>query len=981
VAGIIRAVTRRVWSPRLIGRREELALLEAAVARARDGAGSAVIVAAQAGMGKSRLIAELEGRARAGGATVLLGDCPPVGEGELPYAPIVGALRALVGEDGRPAIEILTDQAPAGAAEGGQTRLFEQLLAIFASASRAAPVVLVVEDIHWADRSTRDFLAFLVRGARRERLALIASYRTDELRRHDPVRPFVVELERSGHATRLDLAPFTRTELREQVAAILGAAPDPALVDRLLDRSEGNPFFTEELLAAARTDASVLPESLRDALLTRVEGQSPPVRRVLQVAAVAGRTVDHMLLAEVAELAPDELNAALRDAVDRHVLVHDPAATGYAFRHALLREAIYADILPGERHSLHLELARALGERPQLAGPKATATAELAYHYYAARQLPETLTASVRAAIAAEEVHALSEALFHYERALAVWDGAGDAVSVLPLSRAEVMSRASQAANLTGAMERAIELASEALERIDEHRDPVHAALVHERLGRSLWTAGRGEDALPEYRRAVELVPADPPSQERAFVLAAEAQVLMLCNRGLESGLRCDEALGIARQLDAEAVQAHVLNTICGNLTFAGDFDGAVGAAAQARSIARRRGLAEEIARSYINASDALDCAGRPAESITLATEGIGTVREFGLDRHHGDFLRAEVIGRLLRSSRWAEADEMLGEVLEREPTGVAAGTASTHLAYLRAEQGEHEAASRALEHAAQVVSGSRRSEGVAPLAEAKATSELWARRPQSAAESIADGLDAVREGEWLFYSARLYELGARAHADLVTGAPADDRLRAREAAAIDVLLDRLDARIAALTGTTPPLVLASRATAAAEYARIGTAPDSHLWADASRLWEAVGHDYLAAYAHWREAESLLIHGGDRRHAESLVRDARATADELGAKPLLEELDALARRARIDVSRGPADAPSAALQRVGLTARELEVLALLADGLTNREIAGRLFISDKTASVHVSHILTKLSVTNRAAAGATAHRLGVTRAN
>jgi DNA-binding CsgD family transcriptional regulator len=997
---IIGGMVGRVSSPLFVGRREELAALEAAVARAREGVGSAVLVAAEAGLGKSRLISEFAARTQATGATVLIGECVPVGEGELPYAPIVGALRSLVRERERSEIDVLVGRARSELArllpelaedadvvgdsapsEGSQARLFEQLLTVFARASRAVPVVLVIEDLHWADRSTRDFLAFAVRGVRRERLALIASYRSDELGRNRLLGTFLHELERSGQAIRIEVPPFTRPELREQVEAILGEEPERVLVDRLFERSEGNPFFTEELLASSSRGTEALPDSLRDALLFRVEGQPPPVQRVLRIAAIAGRTVDHMLLTELAGLADQKLTAALRAAVASHLLVHDSASTAYSFRHALMREAIYADLLPAERRALHLELARALTERPELAGPMASPAAELAYHCHAAGQLPEALVASVRAGMAAEEVHALSEALLHYERALAIWDTAHRIAVDVPLVRAEVMRRASQAANLSGAMERAIELAGSALERIDEDLDPVGVALVHERLGRYLWTAGHS-GALDEYRRAVELVPAEPPSVERAFVLAAEAQMLMLGGRTVESAARCQEALEIARQLDAEAVQAHVLNTICGNLSI-GDVDGAVAAGAQARSIARRLGLVEEIARSYVNESEALDAAGRVQDSIGLAREGIEVARELGADRHHGDLLRAEISGRLLRSGRWEEADALLRELLEHEPAGLAGETAYTYLAYLRAERGELEAASCALEGAAAAVGHPERSDGVGTLSEVKATIELWAGRPELAAETVADCLDATREAEWLFSTARLYELGARAHADIAARAPADERLRSREAAVVDALLERLDARIAQLAGTTPPLVLASRATLIAERSRIDDFPGTDTWEEAVKLWEAAGNRYLAAYARWRQAEALLTSKADRRSVESLMRDACAAAQALGARPLIEELEALARRARIDLKRSdlPAETPTAALAQFELTPREIDVLALLADGLTNREIASRLFISDKTASVHVSHILNKLSVPNRAAAAATAHRLGVAQDN
>ena len=260
--------------------------------------------------------------------------------------------------------------------EGSQARLFEQLLALLASAARARPLVLVVEDFQWADRSTCDFFSFFIRAARREPIALIISYRSDELRRGHPLRHCMLELERSGRAIRVELAPFTRAEVREQVAAILDESPPAALVDRLLERSEGNPFFTEELLASSLEPGEPLPDSLRDTLLARVEAQSTVVRDVLRIAAVAGRTVDHALLAAVAELSEDDLTGALREAVESYLLAPDSSTQGYSFRHALLREAIYSDLLPVERRNLHLRLARDVGSRnPRLAGANAAGAA------------------------------------------------------------------------------------------------------------------------------------------------------------------------------------------------------------------------------------------------------------------------------------------------------------------------------------------------------------------------------------------------------------------------------------------------------------------------------------------------------------------------------------------------------------------------------------------------------------------------------
>jgi DNA-binding CsgD family transcriptional regulator len=980
----------------------ELAAVEAALARSREGVGSVVLVAGEAGMGKSRLISEIAGRAERHGMTVAVGECLPLGEGDLPYAPVVGALRSLAGQldDAAlqatipPGAEALAEVMPDGsrtsdrvvdlvAGAGSQLRLFEHLVALVTSAARVRALVLVVEDLQWADRSTRDFLSFLVRAARREPVALIISYRSDELQRHHPFRPFVLELERSDRSTRVELGPFTAAELREQVAGILDQSPPPSLVDRLLERSEGNPFFAEELLASSRVTNEPLPSSLRDILLARVEAQSRGVRDVLRIAAVAGRTVDHALLAAAAGRSEADLNVALRDAVEAYLLAPEYSIAGYSFRHALVREAIYSDLLAGERQSLHLKLARAISEQSLLVGAKSATAAELAHHWYAAGELAAALPASVGAGAAAEDVYASSEAWLHYERALEIWDAVDPAAGEVPFERLEVLRRAADAALRIGEEDRAIALARELVARINELAEPVQAALAHERLGRYLWTAGHDQDALPAYRRAVELMLEAPPSEERALVLAAEGQVLMLCNRPEESSARCAEALAIARRVGAEAVEAHVLNTMCGNLSTVGDLEQAVSAARQALAIARRLRLVEEMQRSYTNGSDALDEAGHVEESIAMAREGIESAREVGAERQWGDFLRGEVAGRLMQLGRWIEAEELLDEVVDRSPTGVTAGIAYRYLGLLRAEQGEFDAAAQALDQAEPQMRRSIGSMALAPPAAARITLELWAGRPKAAAALASDCLDRVRDRESLFFTARVYDLGARACADISARAPGDEQVSKQQAARVEQLLERLDRLIGQLTGVVPPLVRASRAGCAAERSRIGHVGDASLWAEAARQWETCGNQYYAAYAQWRGAEALLGANSDRAGAVALVQAAHEVADELGARPLREELEALARRARIHLGgRERFDAaPDAQLQQLELTPRELEVLALLGDGLTNREIGRELFISDKTASVHVSRILSKLAVPNRAAAAAAAQRLGVNRSS
>jgi DNA-binding CsgD family transcriptional regulator/tetratricopeptide (TPR) repeat protein len=982
-------VAARVSSPRFVGRHEERAALASALRSARAGVGAVALVAAEAGMGKSRLLAETGAAASRDGMAVAVGECLPLGDAELPYAPIVGAVRSLVrgpdplvGSDREGPAALPPELAPGDVGadeppgEGSQARLFEQLLALLAGAARAQPLVLVIEDLQWADRATRDFLAFLVRAVRREPIALVISYRSDELHRRHPLRPFVLELERSGRALRIELAPFTPGELREQVAAILDEVPPPQLVDRLFERSEGNPFYTEELLASSREPGEPLPASLRDSVLARVDARPAVVRDVLRIAAVAGAAADHARLATLTGLSEPELNRALRDAVESSLLTHDVSLPGYAFRHALVREAIYADLLPGERREAHLRLARSLTDQ---AAPGATHAAELAHHWYAAGELRASLAASLDAGVTAEGLYAFGEAGLHYERALEVWDRVDPAPGELPLDRPEVLRRAADAALSTGDTRRAIALVRELLGRIDERAAPVQAALAHERLGRYLWAAGHDAAALPAYRRAVELIPEDPPSEERALVLAAEGQALMCCYRTAESSLRCTAALAMARAVGAEAVEAHVLNTICGNLCGAGRFAEAVGAAGQARAIARRLRLPMEVNRSYMNGSDALDEAGRVEESIALAREGVESDRELGADRSWGDLLRGEIAGRLLQLGRWDEAARLLEEVLDRGPTGVTAQMAHRHLASLCAERGELDAAAAALDEVTRQLHGARGSMTLGPPAAARASVELWADRPGAALGAVTDCLERIGDRHHLFFAARLYELGVRACAELTALAPGDARTCAEQTAIARQLLERFDAQIARQTGVVAPLARASRAAAAAECSRIGHPGDAALWAEARREWAACGNPYQAAYASWRQAEAVLATGGERAQAEALVRTVHGVAGELGARPLRERVEALGRRARIDLAPRPApDAHGrAVVQRLGLTPREQEVLALLAGGLTNRDIAGELFISGKTASVHVSRILAKLSVPNRAAAAAVAERLGL----
>src|SRR5581483_7419472 len=412
----------RISSPLFVGRAAELAVFDRLLERAKTGSGSALLVAGEAGIGKSRFVAELEARAVRADALVLAGECIELAEGELAFAPIVSALRPVIeGPGATAAVEDPLRSTLAAlwpslgeAVTSSREQLFEAVYRVLARQAAARPIVLIVEDLQWVDRSSRDLLAFLVRAARRDHLVAVATYRSDELHRRHPLRPFLAELERSGRAERLELEPLRRGELADQLAAISGQAPPREVVDDIVARSEGNPFFAEELLARVGADSGAeLPRSLSEALLLRIERLSPATQQMLRTAAVIGRSADDRLLAQVCGLDEPGLADGLREAAENHVLVPAGHGMAHAFRHALLREAMYDDALPGERLRLHAAIARALSANAELA--TTGAAAELAYHWYAAGDLPAALKSSIKAVAEAERMYAYEEATRHVD--------------------------------------------------------------------------------------------------------------------------------------------------------------------------------------------------------------------------------------------------------------------------------------------------------------------------------------------------------------------------------------------------------------------------------------------------------------------------------------------------------------------------------------------------------------------------------------
>jgi DNA-binding CsgD family transcriptional regulator len=991
----------RVASPIFVGRVEELELLEAARRRAADADPAVVLVGGEAGIGKTRLAAELTSRCVNDGTRVLAGGCVPVGDGALPYAPIVEAMRALASDVGVGAVRELVGPSwrelarllPAlGAPETGgppdqaaQTRLFELLLGLLGRlAEQARLVVVVVEDLHWADSSTRDLLAFLVRNLRRERILLVVTYRNDEPGQQR-LGPYLAELDRAGRVERIDLRRLDQVETVLQLAGILGAAPTTDLVEVVFARSQGNPFFTEELLGVVRSGSDELPATLRDLLRGRVAALPDRAREVLAVVAVAGREVSHRLLAAVVGLDDRALVEALRAAVTSQLLVTTPGGDGYEVRHALLREVIDADLLPGERARLHADLAQALTERPQLAdGPPAVAAAEVAAHWDAAGEPIRALPARVQAGLAAERTRAFPEAQRHYERALELWEQITYPDRAAGVDQVELLTRTADAASASGRSKRALALLTTALGQLDPAIDPVRAALLYMRLGGVRWGTGDEPGCLAAFEEAVRILPAEP-SAERAQVLAEYAQFLMLAAPLRDAVGRAEEALVVARTVGARAAEGHALD-ILGSCTLD------IGHLEQALRIAEEVGNAEGVVRAYLNLGATLELDGRQRDALAVTRRGLAVARELGLEQAMGSFLTANLAGTLFDLGDWEDCDRALAEALERETT--AAFVLHRVKGQLEVGRGDFQSASHHLELARRL--NPAPSQAVWSLA-GQAELAIWQGRHDDADDAVDEArpvLEQLQAGDdgldlgLKLLVLQFYVLGLRAAADRAELARAQ-----RSVAGVDEARRRAEPLVAAVTSMTgrqgkaadtQPWMACSTALAQAEWSRLEGRPDPEAWQRTAEGWERLEHRYAAAYARFRQAEALLGVRAPRVQIQTVLRAAHQTTVALGAGPLGREIELLAGRGRLGLDEPVAEvtalesSPSPA-ESLGLTRREAEVLVLVAAGRTNRQIGQQLFIAEKTASLHVSRILAKLGVAGRGEAAAVAHRLELDR--
>jgi DNA-binding CsgD family transcriptional regulator/tetratricopeptide (TPR) repeat protein len=994
-------VARRVSSPEFVGRGPELGALLDALERATDGSFGTVFLDGESGVGKSRLLQELERAAVERGACVLAGDCVALAEGELPYAPIRSPLRGLTreldadtldavlgparGELARLVPELAGGMAvaPPESAVGeplAQSHLFELLLGVFARLAETTPVVLAVEDIHWADRSTLNFLAFLISTARRERLLLVCTYRTDAVHREHPLRAFLAQQHRPRSVERVHLDAFTPVELGAQLHGILGSPPEAGLVKRLFERTEGNAFFTEELLAASG-DGADLPASLRDALLLRIEVLPDDAQQVLRVAAAHGRFVPDRLLAAVCELPEPELHEAVRAAVAHHVLVQRDQDT-YAFRHALVHETLAADLLPGERTNLHLALAQVLERDPSLVSRDGRAAAELYRHWLGAQRLEEALAAAVRAGIEAEQIYAFAEASGHFQSALELWGRTKDAAGQAGMDRGALDARAARSAHLGGDGPQALLLIRAAIDEVDAQSEPYRAAVLRERLGRYLFLAsGDTAGALNAYQQAIDLLPASKPRAELARVHAALGQMLMLRGQTVESQGHCEQAIAVAKQVGARAEEAHALNTLGVNLVVRGDRSTGIAHLREALRMTEELGDIDSLGRAYANLSDALDEDGQFARSVEIALEGADRAQQLGI--HDYQFLlRGEAAARAFKMGQLDETARLTESALDIKPS-LARLAQTTARARVEIQRGRLADAEQLVAAANEDTSGPMGSHWIEPAGSANVQLELLRGDPVKARRLGEQTLERAADHETVAFTARLYALTARAGALLAERARAarDDQAATDATGRIEALVARIRHLLEPQhwLGSPPAETLAYAELTATECRRAAGKARASDWAAVAGRWTEIGLPLDEAYARLREAECHLLEGERNRAEDALAVGVRITRD-CGATWLHEQLQALARRGRLPLPDDDStdEAPVAdQVEGLGLTERELAVLELVARGMTNREIGEHLFMAEKTASVHVSRILAKLDVSSRVEAATAAQRLGI----
>lgn len=939
-----------------VGRDVELARLGDVLARAADEQPTVLLLAGEAGMGKTTLLDRLLELGREAGYAVVVGGSVQGGS-SLVYAPLRGAFRSLpAAYDERELAEIvgrhpaaeallppeLQGPPPPGAPDPSATA--QCVLDLVGHLGEQRPLLLALEDLHWADRSTLELVSFLARNLGAERLLLAATVRTDDL---DAATSFAVtfaELSRLPTVERIDLAGLDREALRRLMTERLGRVPDDRELDDLHVRSGGNPFYAVELLDAHSSRPGDLPPPVREILGLRLARLPERAGQIVAAASVIGPTIDIALLARVLCVPPADVEHSLRAAVDAGVLEVNAGSGDVAFRHALLREVAYSGLFASERLRLHEATADALAESDG-ADP-----ALLAHHNALGGRAAEAITASLAAARSGGHAWTV-EAVDQYRRVADLWPEVDDPMGRTGATLADILYEATLCCLHVAALEEGQHFAAALLAHLDPAEDPERWGLAAARLSELRWEAGDQDDAARLLERATRHLEGRPVSEAAVRVLerrAFHAATSAIDPAGLQLAA---EAVALASQigdpeLEALAVSRQALVHLGLGLPDGREllWDGF--------RRARDAGLPQETTRASVNLLMILHAGAFLDEAMRAAAEIGDALGELAVPPPHRAGVDAIVARILLSRGEWDRATDIIAATPDpRYPR---------YQAYLAVARGDL------------AVARGDNDEARAALAAVRFPHILLLRLHTMAMEAelaLSEGRrdDVQRVADDLLPLARLVPestlLRICALALHTRPAEPDRYLRAAR--------ENVDAL--AVSAGRPADLDAWWSVVQGAHADACGAPSTARWQDASTAFTEAGLPVRAAWADLYWAAALVREGGDRAEAGARCASAHALARRLGAAPLRERVEELVRRARLDVPgiRRLTDGD------LGLTDREAEVLRLVAAGRTNREIADLLYISPKTASVHVSNILRKVGAGNRGAAAAIAHQHGL----
>ena len=863
-----------------MGRETERAELDDVLAAAADEP-ALLLLTGEAGIGKSRLCAELLDTAREQGWRCLSGRAVPMSGGELPWAPWTEVLRGLARSEGRPGLlQLLGDDVDALAPllplrvverdrpAPPQAHVLEALLSLVERLAEQRPLAVALEDLHWADAASLDALAFLVRNLPDVPVLLAATARSDD-GRDGPLRPVLAELRRDSRARSVELSALGE-EGTAALAAALGAAPDA--VAGLHARSGGNPFYVRELLAAGDRPVT----HLQDAVLVRVDDLPLLARRLLEAMAVAGRPVPAALLAAATSASEQDTAEALR-ALDARRLLTTTGAE-HAPVHDLAASAVLSRLLPGERAALHRAFADALVARPELLEPADARLLAVAEHRAVAGG-PELLAAAVDVVLAAPSAAAVAR-----------WGRVALEQPSAPAgpSRGELLARTAEALLDTGSPAAAADLLEQSLQEPDA-ADPAVAGARLERLAQALWADGRTTSAEAADARALALLP-DAPGPALARAQASSASTLMVLGRWAEAETLCRAGLLTAATLGATDREAHLRSTLGVVLVSSGREAEGLAELERSCELARGTGDVRLLWRNLLNHAYGLEAVADAERSVVVAQEALALARRHGRSDSDVRSAISNTVSPLVDLGRWDEAADLLRSAPAGPPDDPRTRRLLRVSAALSVERGEPVADG--------VLHGAEdEPRMLQQLADVQACRALWSG-DTAAASSVLRAALAV--GGPPHDRLRLTALALRAAADalalpVVAGGP-DSPGRAALLEEVASLEDALPAD--ADRRELGALVLTCRA----EAARARGAERPEHWRAAVEAWDALGRPYSAAVARWRLADALP----ERAAAASVAREAHEVAVRLGAEPLRRELELLSLRRRLDLAPPPA---------------------------------------------------------------------------